>query len=319
MTSGKIFIILLLLFLALFLLDVSKVASQVPPAPPEQQRPDIFPCSFCTQDRDGDGKLTMQDYNPTSVKAKKTHSISYRVLVLSGCVSGTIPSDLQGMNVHVRDSLDGFVLNRNDQSYDFTVYISCGITHINKCGSVNVYCLPDGFPFNQDVYISDVLSTYYPASRLAILLHEIIGHAISTWNEQYAQCGSSCGFASTPGLVDFMNTGPLSRQGFEKNTLARWSRTMYVLDVHQETQQPTTFPFWDGVRWQLENKTAFQPSDASWWRLNNANQWVLEWGSCTPYGGRWNAIVTDWLKQGSEVWLGQYPGMPQVWSQIPPC
>lgn len=203
------------------------VRAEAPPPSSAQQRPDIFPCNGCViQDADGDGDGDMQDLNPTNRKAKQTRSLTYRVRLISGCNYGNYDAILSQMQAEASSKV-GLTLARNDTFYDFTVYISCGLVQINKCGSVNVFCLPDGFPYNTDVYMSDVLSGWDAGSQKGISLHEIVGHAAGTWNEQYQACGSSCGFAPTPNLRSFMNTGSLSRIGIEADDCGRWMRTMW--------------------------------------------------------------------------------------------
>lgn len=250
-----------------------------PPPSPAQVRPDIFPCAGCVSvDLDGDGDRDLQDINPTTRKAKATRSIAYRVVVLSGCNAGRMPADLEAMNIHTQESV-GLNIVRNDAAYDFTVYVSCGLTQINKCGSVNVFCLPDGFPGNTDVYMSDVLSNYDAGSRLGIPLHEIAGHAVGTWNEQYATCGSSCGFAPTPNLRDFMNTGALARHGFEAIELGRWERTMWTLEP-----VPVEYPFYDAVRGCTDYGYWCYITGSHWIDPNGNSEWgAFEYVSATAY------------------------------------
>lgn len=315
---------LLGLLVGLLIAGVVDAEAQVPAPPVAQQRPDIFPCSFCSVDYDLDGKLTMQDYNPTTLKAKRTRAISYRLVTMAGCNSGTIPGDLNSLNDHARQNLDGFALMRNDTQFDFTVFISCGLVHIGKCGSVNVFCLADGFPGNTNVYLSDILSGWSTGSRLSIPAHEIIGHAIGTWNEQYATCGASCGFAPTPGLRDFMNTGELSRQGFESNTLARWSRTMYVLAIHQEC---STGIGWDPCleRWRAGFGSGVfltwdpDPAPYGLWYYRDTN--IILFAECNPsWSGRripldGSPLASEWETQGNWVWFD----LVSAWIQVPAC
>lgn len=281
----------------LFLLLLSGPSHAAPPPDPAQQRPDIFPCNGCTiNDRDRNGTGDMQDLNPTTLKAKQTRAVSYRLELRPGCNAGSMPADLERMNVHAREAV-GLNITRNDSSFDFKVYISCGIEQINKCGGVNVFCLPDGFPYNTDVYMSDVMSGYQEGSKLGISLHEILGHAVGTWNEQYASCGSSCGFASTPNLSDFMNTGPLSRHGFSVSELGRWERTMWSLQAACVTPvegidgcNPDLYRFADG--W------AYRFSDQHW---INRDGWP-EWQPCNIFGERWNYHLGLVMKPGSSFY-----------------
>lgn len=255
----------------------------VPACDQHQQRDDIFPCDGCRIiDQDGNGIANMQDLNPTTLKAKATRAIAYRVLVMPACSAGSIPADLEAMNRHVADVGLGLALSRNDGASDFNVKIDCGLEQIAKCGGVNVYCLPDGFPYVTDVYLSDVMSSYQPESRLSIPLHEILGHAIGSWNEQYALCGASCGFASTDGLRDVMNTGPLSRHGLEAVELARWQRTMWSL-------APVCVgdPCWHDARWWWQSGWSVDPATDTWYDPRGRAYWgPRQWwgGRCDLHG-----------------------------------
>jgi hypothetical protein len=292
-----------------------------PPPSPYQQRPDIFPCDGCRiADMDGNGVGDMQDLNPTTLKAKATRAIAYRVVLRPGCSAGSIPTDLAAMNAHVQDVGLGLTLTRTDAAPDFNVYISCGLEQISKCGGVNVFCLPDGFPYDTDVYLSDVLSGWEAGSRLGIPLHEIVGHAIGTWNEQYAICGASCGFASTPNQRDIMNTGPLSRHGIEQVELDRWERTMWSL-------APSCIgdPCWDGASWQFSAAAcpitdgvacSWSPSPApygTWYGPDG----VALWDGCDP---RWNGRHTTLAEPGwFHVGQGLYVDRLGYWTYAPAC
>lgn len=269
---------------------IALAAAESAPAPdPAQKRPDIFPCVGCSvQDVDGNGVRDMQDLNPTTRKAKSTRSIAYRVVTLSGCSAGRMPADLDAMNAHIRENV-GLNIVRNDVAYDFTVYISCGLTQINKCGSTNVFCLPDGFPYNTDVYMSDVLSGYEAGSRLGIPLHEIAGHAVGTWGEQYQADGA---FSPTVNLYDFMNTGPLSRHGFSASELGRWERTMWALV--QEPPPPVVYPFWDGATWHMCDP-ALPDAQCYWAFYVPGDQWYDKFGR--PEWGPQGALADGSFEQ----------------------
>lgn len=263
----KLAVVLFLIGLALLILP-SPAGAIVPPRP-EQQRPDIFPC--------GTG-CNLQDYNPTTIKAKATRSIRYRIVTLSGCRTGSIPAMLDRMN-REQAPMVGLDLGIDNVHYDFTVYISCGLTQINKCGGTNVFCLPDGYPYNTDVYLSDVLSDWDEGSQVGIPDHEIIAHGVSTWGEQYASCGASCGFQPTPNLVDFMNTGPLSRHGFGAIELERWERTMWLLSAPAPPYQDcTTYPDWPGTT------SCFWPALGEWlWTIPlNGHDSLWRWSPAAP-------------------------------------
>jgi hypothetical protein len=246
---------------------LSTTSAHSPPPRPEQPRADIFPAA---------GFNNLQDFNPLTKKVKLTHSARYRLLTMPGCVAGSIPSDLRMVEAEAL-KVD-FTLTRDDINYDVTIRINCGTEHIRICGSVNVFCLGRGFPFNPDIEISDLLSWYQPITRISILLHELL-HAAATWGEQYALCGSSCGFAPSPNWRDFMNTGPESRHGFETIEIERWHRTMY---------EPRTIVWGECVPWgPIVTGCYFIPGNA--WVGSNGWIYHLNTGQWSPF-----QCITNW-------------------------
>ena len=245
-----------------------KISAEPPPPRPEQTRPDTFQWNGAS----------LQPYSPVWVLSKQNHAASYRIVVEAGCVAGTIPDDL--VRAEAEFLKVGFLLYQVDANASFIVHINCGSEQIRICGGVNVYCLNRSFPYSSDMDISDVLSTYYPETRLSILLHEIM-HAIGVWNEQYAACGASCGFAASPNWRDIMNTGPLSRHGLEVIELERWARTMY------ELTQP--LPEWDDA-----SCTDYDGPEGSWIRSCFNNRTGTWHGMKVVYyeyrGGRWECV-----------------------------
>jgi len=286
-------------------------ATTVPPRP-GQPHPDIFQAP-------GFGNL--QDLNPVTQKAKTFKAASYRLLLMSGCTAGKIPADL--LRLEAEGKLVQFNLIRNDAAYDFTVRINCGNDQIRVCGSVNIYCLNRGFPYIADVDISDILSTYFDITRLSILLHEIIGHAVGTWNEQYCKGDEPVGnicfgltlFMSAPGWHDFMNTGENSRHGIEAIERERWERTMYAL-AYVDPCLGETDHTWGGVwnscisRWVGPDGWSFDPATGIWW--NPAGQ--PEWGQCQPsWDGCWNIPTQRWVGPGSVL----FNPVTGIWSSTP--
>lgn len=275
----------LALFIVGLILILTAPAHGAPPVDPRQPRPDLFSC----------GVQYCDIFNPTTQKAKATHSIRYRVQVEPGCSAGTIPADLEAMNVEARKV--NFDIARDDFNGDFTVYINCGSEQIRRCGSVNVFCLNRGYPYNTDIDISDILSTYLPITRLSILLHEIMGHAVGSWNEQYALCGAGCGFAPVPDWRDFMGTGVLSRHGFEEVELGRWARTMYELQGCAGPVEATGL-YWDSCKQAWFN-------DAGWFYVPTSGTWhqpdgTPEWGACDiVHRDCWNIRAQSWVFEGS--------------------
>jgi hypothetical protein len=277
-----------MIFLAAFAggMLLAQLASAAPPPPrAEQPRPDIFQVV---------GVSNLQVFNPVTVKAKAERGARYRLLVLPGCSAGTIPADLVRLEQHMREQVQ-FDLVRNDSVYDFTIRINCGTTQIAVCGSINVFCLGRGFPQKPDVDISDVLSLWQPETRLAILAHETSGHAIGTWNEQYALCGRSCGFAASPGWRDFMNTGPESRHGFEAIELERWARTMY------ELTPPSPWGACSATRWVCWNTAEQRWIAGDAWRWDPATGTAVAHVCATSWCGQWTGRV--WLAGDGATWV----------------
>lgn len=290
---------------ALAICDGSTARADAPPPSPAQQRPDIFPCNGCVfSDQDGDGDADMQDLNPITRKLKATRTKTYRLRLISGCSMGSYPAMMAAYEAHVLSEF-GYTATRNDTFYDHTVYVSCGLVQINKCGSVNVFCLPDGFPYNGDVYMSDVLSGWDAGSQIGITCHEVCGHADATWNEQYQACGSSCGFAPTPNLRDFMNTGAQSRHGVEAIECARWMRTMWAdppCAVKWGFVDPT-YPYYDPARGcHNYGYWCFHPSAIDPF-FGTAGTWidpqnVSEWDPALADGKQYNRRLQTWFWQG---------------------
>ena len=285
------------LVLVLLLSTVMAWVKAAPPAAlpprPEQPGPDQFMWN---------GE-SLAKYNPMDAKVRATRGATYRFLVVSGCSAGTIPNDLKALELEVQNKL-GLSLSRNDSAFDFTVYASCGSEQIRLCGAVNIFCLPFGFPYNVDVAISDILSTYQPVTRLSILLHEIAGHSLQTAGEQY--CGTpttSAGicrglprFAPAPGWRDFMNTGPDSRHGFEAIEIERWDRTMYSL------QEP---------RWYAPDGWSYEAA-RGWW-FDPAGQ--PRFSACNADGLRLDLLDTHWWRipgqnLGYDYALGRFVVVP---------
>lgn len=261
-------------------------------------------------------------YSTINGIAKATKTLNYRLVTRSGCNTGTIPAMLSRMEQHGREKVNFNLVRVTDASYKFTVYISCGTEHISKCGGVNIYCLPDGFPINNDVWLSDQLNTYDSGSQLAIPLHEIFGHAIAVWMEQYCLDGDTAfvcqglpRFSPAPGWVDFMNTGPNSRQGFEQHTLDRWCRTMYC----------------DGVEGQNPCQTiGYDPCTARWFFADGWSWSTIDYGWYNPLGEyEWEPCNADGLRYNRILKIFKYPSyltgvysIPErgFWSEAPyPC
>lgn len=306
--------------LALFLLGfalallVDTARSEIVPPRPEQPHPDVFPSG---------GSANLQEFNPVTVKAKAERTVNYRLLTMPGCVAGTVPSDMAQIEAELEDV--AFNLDRNDSIFDFTVRVNCGSEQIRICGSINIFCLGRGFPFNADVEISDVISTFPTSTRLSILCHEICGHAVQTANEQYCLgtettgiCAGLSRFTPAPNWPDFMNTGPLSRHLFEEIELERWERIMYEL-VEEPPPDPCAGPTdvfgnrWDNClqRWIAPSGWRYDPNTGIW-ELPDGS-W--EWSACEPWQGRFNFYKGIWMNVGH----GFYAPERNLWSFAPLC
>ena len=176
---------------------------------------------------------------------------------------------------------------------------SRGSGQIAVCSSVTIFCLGRGFPYVADVEISDLM--YAPVqwpylTRISILCHEICGHAIATWNEQYCRgfettgiCRGLAQFASAPNWRDFMNTGPLSRHEPEVIEKERWSRTMFELAQALPFQDCTTY-------------VDFPGTTSCWWPELEGGKWL--WNLTLSDGKvqiwEWSPARPQWVCGGGE-------------------
>jgi hypothetical protein len=272
---------------------------------PGQPHPDLFDC--------GNG-LTCDAFNALTRQGRVYRSATYRLEVLPGCVASSAVGSAAADMAALEDELQrvGFTLTRNDAAPNFTVRINCGTSQANICGSIYIFCLGRGYPYSQDVDISDVMYTMgYPyISRLSIYCHEICGHAIASWNEQYCigneppgnVCYGLTRFTSAPNWRDFMNTGEQSRHLFETVEFGRWERTMYPL---------TCDPCWDGQRWVFGDGWSFYPSDGSWWGPTG----LLEFSACNQDNIRWAYRIERWVTPTSMF----YDPVVGYWARVPEC
>lgn len=275
------------------------------PVPPRANQPnsDVF---------DVAGYGNLQPLNPVTVKAKAERTANYRLITLQPCVAGDIVQDLAAISAELERAV-GFRLVRDDARPDFTVRLNCGTEHIRICNSVNIFCLGRGFPYVSDVEISDIM--YSPIvwpriSRLSVLCHEVCGHAIATWNEQYCTggtygathpCYRLAQFTSAPGWRDFMSTGELSRHLFEDIEIERWERTMYVLQDCSLGQPNVDNLRWEPCleRWFAADGSSYEPRTRIWFNARG----VAEWGECNlVHRDCWNLIIGRWVFAGSLVY-----------------
>lgn len=187
-------------------------AGNPPPVASTQQNPDLFQYQ---------GK-SLQGYSDDNAALKRDGVWRWRFVAVPGCNSESIrPAVTAGIGQASRMGVQ--VIEADLDPTAHAVYATCGVEFASKCGGPPVIgCLGRGFPYNNDVDISTDMSAYFDVSQRAIAMHEVIGHAMGVWNEQYRLDGS---FGSSND-VTIMNTGPLSRHDLGPDEDARWWRTM---------------------------------------------------------------------------------------------
>lgn len=268
---------ILAIFAGVTLALSSTVASaDAPPPDPAQRNADIYEIV-------GYPSPKLQTLNPLTQKLKNgAREVRYRYIVMAGCSDGNMRSTL-AIALESTTRITGVKFYEDNSVYDLTIRANCGVSFTNICGSGGaVACLGRGWPYVNDIDISTVMATFYRDSQVSIWEHELIGHAMGTWNEQYLFDGS---FGNTPGLVDFMNTGPNSRYDWPENDVNRWWRTMWIpLTVVPPCD---TDPCWDGTYWTWK----------SGWKVNPVtDQWFdplgrLYWNAREWWGGRCSDVT----------------------------
>lgn len=219
----------------------------------------------------------LQTLNPLTARLKGGgRTITFAYEVSQGCSSGNMRQTLQrAMDESQRVIGVRFIENATP---DLTIFASCGVLFTNKCDGATA-CLPDNWPYKSNIYANTIMASFFEVSQVSIWLHELSGHALATWNEQYQLGG---GFQPTPSHVTFMNVGPDSRVIWAQKDVDRWERTMYPLTV--ATDDPpytncTTYPGWAGT------VSCYWPSKGKWlWSLFLADgrEQVWEWSNAQP-------------------------------------
>lgn len=211
--SATVFIWAVMLGLGGFYLISSPVRADNPPPVqiPPQQNPDLFQYNG----------QPLQQYSKDNAALKQVGVWEYRLVNVKGCPADSItPAIIRAVTSTRRWGVNP-VLSNSASAH--VVYENCGASFANVCGGPPVIgCLGRGFPYDNDVDISTDMAVYFDDSQEAIACHEICGHAMGVWNEQYKLDGT---FGSSSD-VTIMNTGPLSRHKLGTAEDARWWRTM---------------------------------------------------------------------------------------------
>lgn len=239
----------------------------VNPPPPEQRNPDVYEIA-------GWPSPKLQTLNPITQKLKAgARTITFSYVVVNGCNAGNMRQTLQTA-LDSTSKVTGITFSEVVGTADIQVRATCGVDAANSgiTGAVIADLYP-GWPYQSIINASTTMSTFYNLSQVAIWEHEFAGHGLGTWNEQYVLGGS---FGNTPGLVDFMNTGPDSRYDWPQNDIDRWERTMYSL-------QPV--PEWGDCNADANNTWCWSNKDQLW----HLTQWQpTEWRS---NGGPWFCVA----------------------------
>lgn len=318
-------------------------ASTTPVPDSHQVNYDIYQCCSLPGVYAGWTQGDLSTLNPLTNKLRDgNRTVTYSYTVIPGCSDGNMK---QTLAESLSDASDVLGLNFVPVSTgaDITIRATCGTDAANVGLVGGAVCdLYPGWPYQSQVNCSTVMSGWYDLSQKTVWSHEIVGHGLGTWNEQYQLDGN---FSPTPGLVDFMNTGSLSRQeAWPQNDKDRWVRTVYNLPESSPTPTVTPTPtptatptpvacglvgdivdWGDGItaqyntctsRWQGSNQYDYEPATGDWWVYG-----VREWGPCRWFGGRFNYTLTVDGLSGADLSPGAavYHRTGQFWSIMPAC
>lgn len=172
--------------------------------------------------------------SPLAEKVRQTGEIRWSFIVMPGCRNGSWPSDFGHAMGDFYNVLNVTSIYVTNGTQDLTLRANCGLTFQQVCGTGAAACLGRGFPINNDIDFSDAMLDWPEITRVSIVCHEYCGHAAAMYNEQYCagvnQPKPGCAGWGTPspGWVDIMNTGELSRHylAVDDNFVARWGRVM---------------------------------------------------------------------------------------------
>ena len=297
-------------------------ASAAVPPPPEQPHTDVFEVA-------GWPAPALQALNPISTKLRAgSRVVTYRYQVMPGCADGNMHQTLRAA-MNASTIYVGLSFQEVSTGYDLTIRANCGTGFTNVCGPAAIACLGRGFPYVNDIDASTQMAAFFDVSQISIWLHELLGHALATWHEQYClgtetsgHCAGRAQFSAAPNFVSFMNTGPDSRLIWPQNDVDRWERSMYVLPA-PDCSGPTDVygNVWDSclARWIAPNGWRYDPATGVW----ELPDGTLEWSACDGFGNRWSIFLYyatgGRLEFFPSVTGGFYDVQRGFWSWAPGC
>jgi hypothetical protein len=286
-------------------------AEAVSPPDSHQQNPDVYSCCSLPSVFAGWTPGDLSTLNPLTVKLRGgTRTITYSYVVVPGCSDGNMQDNLAAMLTRT-SQLTGVTFVKVSGPADVNVRATCGVdaANVGVTGGV-VGDLYPGWPYQANVNVNTIMATYPSITQQSIWAHEFVGHGLGTWHEQYQLDGT---FTPTPGLVDFMNTGPDSRILWPQNDIDRWSRTVYDITPPQTDCAYLGYDPCSG-RWrfvdQLGQPTAYDPATGIWYLFDQP-----EWLPCNADRIRWNLRLQEYANTPG---AGTYkPG--SYWTFMPAC
>lgn len=193
----------------------------------------------------------LDQYNPVSAKVRNEGIIRWAYKVEPGCSDGMGPIIGRAMG-NIYDQTGVVFVYVESGPVDLTIRANCGVSLYAVCGQVTgVNCLGRGFPYNLDIDLNTDIYAYYDQSQVAVVLHELWGHALQTADEGYCKgAGNPAGctgqFAPVPGYMSVMNTGPDSRHYLGNLEAAMWGRTQGTPAANR-TGRTDSFVYFCGV------------------------------------------------------------------------
>ena len=229
--------------------------------------------------------------NPLTVKLRNgVRTITYSYVVVAGCSDGSMYDTLQAAIARTTE-LTGISFVKVSSGADVQLRATCGVdaANVGVTGAV-VGDLYPGWPYQSIVNINTVMATYPAITQESIWLHEMMGHGLSSADEQYRKDGT---FAST-GLVSYMNTGPLSRVLWPQADIDRWSRVVYDIEP-----PPACTPVYVGFDdcaglWRYLDGWNWSPATGVWHDPRG-----IDYGPCNKDGLRWSDALKRWKLPGA--------------------